>query len=139
MTFADTDYGKKIDTDLTWCVNDGACERVTASNEVGLSVKPCPSFEQVTILRQRRRRYMLPHLALDKLPEPKVIHDMKKPGAAWRCHMAGVGGMGIGVINAILVRAGTKRATALSSPTKKAWPFAMAASIRRSRLSMMRR
>src|SRR5204862_6458024 len=28
LTTVDTDYGKKIDTDLTWCVNDGACERV---------------------------------------------------------------------------------------------------------------
>ncbi len=33
---------------------------------------------------------------------------MNKPGDAWRAHMAGVGGMGIGVINAILVRAGHK-------------------------------
>ena len=29
LTTVDTDYGRKIDTDLTWCVNDGACERVT--------------------------------------------------------------------------------------------------------------
>ena len=33
---------------------------------------------------------------------------MLKPGGVWRCHMAGVGGMGIGVVNAILVRAGHK-------------------------------
>jgi indolepyruvate ferredoxin oxidoreductase len=109
LTITDTDYGKKIDTDLTWCVNDGACERVRVSNEIGLSVKPCPSFEQVTVVRQRRRRYTLPHLALDKLPEPTRVHDLQKPGSAWRCHMAGVGGMGIGVINAILVRAGHKQ------------------------------
>jgi indolepyruvate ferredoxin oxidoreductase len=108
LTVAETDYGKKIDTDLTWCVNDGACERVRVSNEAGTNVKPCPSFEQVTIVRQRRRRYMLPHLALDKLPEPKQVHSMQAPGSAWRCHMAGVGGMGIGVVNAILVRAGHK-------------------------------
>ena len=56
----DTDYGKKIDTDLTWCVNDGACERVKASNEYGTHVKPCPSFEQVTIVRKKRKRYLLP-------------------------------------------------------------------------------
>jgi indolepyruvate ferredoxin oxidoreductase len=109
LTIADTDYGKKIDTDLTWCVNDGACERVRVSNEIGLSVKPCPSFEQVTIVRQRRRRYTLPHMGLDQLPEPPRAHQMVKPGGAWRCHMAGVGGMGIGVINAILVRAGHKQ------------------------------
>jgi indolepyruvate ferredoxin oxidoreductase len=108
LTTIETDYGRKIDTDLTWCVNDGACERVRTTNEIAVSVKPCPSFEQVTIVRQRRRRYMLPHMALDKLPEPTPIHDLSKAGAAWRAHMAGVGGMGIGVVNAILVRAGHK-------------------------------
>src|SRR4051812_22171982 len=108
LTTIETDYGRKIDTDLTWCTNDGACERVRTTNEIAVSVKPCPSFEQVTIVRQRRRRYMLPHMALDKLPEPAPIHDMSKPGTAWRAHMAGVGGMGIGVVNAILVRAGHK-------------------------------
>ncbi len=108
LTSIDTDYGKKIDTDLTWCVNDGACERVRTSNDYGTSVKPCPSFEQVTIVRQKRRRYTLPHMALDKLPEPTSFHDMSKAGDAWRVHMSGVGGMGIGVVGAILVRAGHK-------------------------------
>ncbi len=103
----DTDYGKKIDTDLTWCVNDGACERVRVSNEAGTSVKPCPSFEQVTVIRRKRRRYLLPNMALDKLPEPAdKLHDMSAANTPWRCHMSGVGGMGIGVVGAILVRAG---------------------------------
>src|SRR5207248_2283339 len=108
LTVVDTDYGQKIDTDLTWCVNDGACERVRVSNDAGYNVKPCPSFEQVTVIRNRRRRYTLPHMGLDKLPEPMVVHPMDKQGDAWRAHMAGVGGMGIGVVNAILVRAGHK-------------------------------
>jgi indolepyruvate ferredoxin oxidoreductase len=108
LTTVDTDYGRKIDTDLTWCVNDGACVRVTVSNEAGTGVKPCPSFEQVTVVRQKRRRYNLPHMALDKLPEPKAIHQMQNPGDAWRVHMAGVGGMGIGVVGSILIRAGHK-------------------------------
>ncbi len=108
LTTIDTDYGRKIDTDLTWCVNDGACVRVTVSNEAGVGVKPCPSFEQVKVVRQKRRRYTLPHMALDKLPEPKPIHRMETPGDAWRVHMAGVGGMGIGVVGAILIRAGHK-------------------------------
>ena len=108
LTKIDTDYGVKIDTDLTWCVNDGACERVRVSNDIADGVKPCPSFEQVTVVRRRRRRYNLPHLDLNKLPMPPRLHEMKKPGEAWRAHMAGVGGMGIGVINAILVRAGHK-------------------------------
>src|SRR6185312_14848701 len=108
LTTTETDYGRKIDTDLTWCTNDGACERVRVSNEAGINVKPCPSFEEITVLRKRRRRYTLPHMALDKLPEPTRVHPMEKPGDAWRAHMAGVGGMGIGVVNAILVRAGHK-------------------------------
>jgi indolepyruvate ferredoxin oxidoreductase len=33
---------------------------------------------------------------------------MSESGNTWRCHMAGVGGMGIGVVGAILVRAGHK-------------------------------
>jgi indolepyruvate ferredoxin oxidoreductase len=108
LTTIDTDYGKKIDTDLTWCVNDGACERVRASNEIAESVKPCPSFEQVTVIRKKRRRYTLPNLDLNKLPDAPRVHEMKTPGRAWRVHMSGVGGMGIGVVGAILVRAGHK-------------------------------
>jgi indolepyruvate ferredoxin oxidoreductase len=108
LTVVETDYGRKIDTDLTWCVNDGACVRVTTSNEAGTQVKPCPSFEQVTVLRKKRRRYTLPHMALDKLPEPVPVHKLENPGDTWRVHMAGVGGMGIGVVGAILIRAGHK-------------------------------
>jgi indolepyruvate ferredoxin oxidoreductase len=115
----DTDYGRKIDTDLTWCVNDGACERARVSHDTAESVKPCPSFEQVTVLRSKRRRYMLPHMALDKLPEPTLVHDMSQPLAAWRVHMSGVGGMGIGVVGAILVRAGHKEGYRVAFQEKK--------------------
>ncbi len=108
LTTIDTDYGRKIDTDLTWCVNDGACERVRVSNDVATAVKPCPSFEQVTIVRRSRKRYTLPHMGLDKLPEPTPVHRLDRVGDAWRAHLSGVGGMGIGVVNAILVRAGHK-------------------------------
>ena len=108
LTAIDTDYGKKIDTDLTWCVNDAACERVRVSNDLAESVKPCPSFEQVTVIRKKRRRYTLPNLDLAKLPDADRVHDMTEPGRAWRVHMSGVGGMGIGIVGAILVRAGHK-------------------------------
>jgi indolepyruvate ferredoxin oxidoreductase len=108
LTSVDTDYGKKIDTDLTWCVNDGACERVRAVNDYGTDIKPCPSFEQVTVIRNKRRRYTMPHLGLDKLPEPTYVAKLEKAGDEWRCHMAGVGGMGIGLVGALLVRAGHK-------------------------------
>ena len=108
LTTIDTDYGRKIDTDLTWCVNDGACERVRTTNSIADSVKPCPSFEQVTVIRNRRRRYRLPNMDLARLPEPPRVHDMSAVGNVWRVHMSGVGGMGIGIVGAILVRAGHK-------------------------------
>ncbi|MFN4243409.1 MAG: 2-oxoacid:acceptor oxidoreductase family protein [Tepidisphaerales bacterium] len=115
----DTDYGRKIDTDLTWCVNDGACERVRVSNAYGTSVKPCPSFEQVIIKRSRRKRYTLPRLGLDRLPDPVPVRPLKQPGDAWRCHLAGVGGMGIGVVSALLVRAGHREGLRVTFQDKK--------------------
>jgi len=90
----DTDYGPKIDTDLTWCVNDGACERIGA----------CCAFEQVTIKRKRPPKSRVPELGLDEIPEPQKHF----PGDLWRCCLAGVGGMGLGVATAIIVRAGHK-------------------------------
>jgi indolepyruvate ferredoxin oxidoreductase len=119
LTTVDTDYGKKIDTDLTWCVNDGACERVRTSNEIAESVKPCPSFEQVTVIRNKRRRYTLPNMDLARLPEPKKLHDLSVPGKSWRVHMSGVGGMGIGVVGAIMVRAGHKEGYHVAFQDKK--------------------
>ncbi len=87
-----TDYGRKMDTDLTNCVNDGACERIGA----------CWSFERVTIKRSQPQRTRVPELGLDDISEPR-----KRPhGDMWRCYLAGVGGMGIGLATQILVRAG---------------------------------
>ncbi|MBC7783419.1 MAG: 2-oxoacid:acceptor oxidoreductase family protein [Burkholderiales bacterium] len=119
LTIVDTEYGKKVDTDLTWCVNDGACERVQTSNEYGTHVKPCPSFEQVTIIRKKRRRYMLPKMDLAKLPDPVFVTDMTRNDAAWRAHLSGVGGMGIGLVSAILVRAGHSEGMDVSFCDKK--------------------
>ena len=119
LTMIETDYGRKIDTDLTWCVNDGACERVRTSNEIADSVKPCPSFEQVIVIRSKRRRYTLPNMNLSNLPEPAKVHDMSQPDSAWRVHMSGVGGMGIGVVGQILLRAGHKAGYHLVFQDKK--------------------
>jgi indolepyruvate ferredoxin oxidoreductase len=119
LTNIDTDYGKKIDTDLTLCVNDGACERVRTTNEIADGVKPCPSFEQITVVRSKRRRYMLPNMDLAKLPDPTPIYDIDATGEPWRVHMSGVGGMGIGVVGAILVRAGHKQGYSVSFQDKK--------------------
>ncbi|HUS46980.1 MAG TPA: 2-oxoacid:acceptor oxidoreductase family protein, partial [Phycisphaerae bacterium] len=90
-----TDYGLKMDTDLTWCVNDGACERLGA----------CDAFEHVIIKRKHPPRSRLPELGLSEIPEPT-----RRPvdGTSWRCCVVGFGGMGIGVTTSILVRAGHK-------------------------------
>ncbi|MFA5863540.1 MAG: DUF6537 domain-containing protein [Phycisphaerae bacterium] len=85
-------YGPKIVTDLSWCVNDGACAKLDA----------CPSFEQVVVLRRQPPRPRGHQIKLEKLPEPKTQFS----GSPWRVHIAGIGGMGIGVAAAILVRAG---------------------------------
>ncbi|MDP7161871.1 MAG: glutamate synthase small subunit, partial [Phycisphaerae bacterium] len=87
-----TDYGRKMNTDITWCVNDGACQRIGV----------CSSFERVTIKRKRPPRSRVPELGLDDIPEP-----VKRPAEdLWRCCLAGVGGMGIGTVTSIMVRAG---------------------------------
>ncbi len=115
----ETDYGSKIDTDLTLCVNDGACERVRNSNDYGTSVKPCPSFEQVTVVRSHRKKYTLPNMGLDRLPDPVRQHNLVAPGDAWRVHMSGVGGMGIGLSGNIIVRAGHKEGYRVTFHDKK--------------------
>src|SRR5205814_3785218 len=58
---------------------------------------------------QQRRRYTLSQMAHDTLPEPAQLHPMYHPGEAWRVDMSGVGGMGIGVVTSVLVRAGHKQ------------------------------
>ena len=89
-----TDYGQKMDTDISWCVNDGACQRIGA----------CNAFERVIIKRKHPPRSRLPELGLDEIPEPQ-----KQPvGDLWRCCLAGVGGMGLGVATSVIVRAGHK-------------------------------
>src|SRR5690606_8951308 len=94
LTIEETDYGPKIQTDDSWCVNDGACERVGA----------CPSFEEVTVVRKAPPREPHERIDLSDLPDaPKPIHADQD---TWRCYLAGVGGMGIGMSTAILVTAG---------------------------------
>jgi indolepyruvate ferredoxin oxidoreductase len=94
LKIVDTDYGKKVQTDFTSCVNDGACARIDA----------CPSFEQVVVTRKRPPRLPDEVVDLTGIPDPPI----KPMGEMWRCYLAGVGGMGIGVAGEILVRAGHK-------------------------------
>ena len=92
LTVVQTDYGPKIQTDLSWCVNDGACAKVDA----------CPSFEEVIITRRRPPTPRGHKILLADIPEVKT--SLKSD--IWRAYLAGVGGMGIGTAASILVLAG---------------------------------
>ena len=94
LTHVETDYGPKIDTSVSLCVNDGACERLGA----------CSSFERVTVRRRRPPRGRIPELGLDDIPEPA----RRDAGDVWRACLTGVGGMGAGVATQVLVRAAHK-------------------------------
>ncbi|MHC4982933.1 MAG: FAD-dependent oxidoreductase [Planctomycetota bacterium] len=105
LKHVETDYGRKIDTDLTWCVNDGACERIGA----------CSAFERVVIKRRRPPRLRMPELDLENIPEPS-----KRPaGDVWRCCLAGVGTQGVGTATQILVRAAHNEGYEVSYLDKK--------------------
>jgi len=92
LKHTDTEYGPKMDTDVTGCVACGACERIGA----------CSAFERVTIKRKRPPKSRVPELGLDNIPEPQ----RREQGDLWRCCLVGVGGMGIGLATSIVVRAG---------------------------------
>jgi indolepyruvate ferredoxin oxidoreductase len=92
LTFTDTDFGRKIQTDLSWCVNDTACTKLDA----------CPAFEEITVVRSQKPLSHLPDLDKADLPLP-VRRDFDH---SLHIYLAGVGGMGIGVSTATLVRAG---------------------------------
>lgn len=106
LTVENTPYGKKIGTDLSTCVDDGACSRT----------KACPSFERVIIERVQAPAKLEPmgmdlnHMTVPRMP---VFKDK------WAAYTAGVGGMGAGVVNAVLVRAGMKEGFDVSFLDKK--------------------
>ena len=95
LTIAETPFGAKIQTDLSWCVADTACTKIYA----------CPSFEEITVVRTQRPPAPIDSIDLTNIPLPKIadFHDV------WHCYLAGVGGQGIGVSTAALVRAGFKQ------------------------------
>ena len=92
LTFAETDLGRKVQTDLSWCVNDTACTKLDA----------CPSFEEIVVVRSQKPESRMPDL--DKIDIP--LPTRRDFDHSWRVYLAGVGGMGIGVSAATLVRAG---------------------------------
>ncbi len=106
LTFESTPYGQKVVTDLSWCVADGACTRfkITTSAGGGGEYKACPSFEEITVRRERAPVRWVDGLNFNQLTEP--------PGVSiegnWHGYLAGVGGMGIGTAAAVLVMAAHK-------------------------------
>ena len=94
LTIEQTDYGPKVQTNRSTCVNDGACQRIHA----------CPSFEEVTVVRRQPQRAADEYVNLDDIPDPaRPIHADQE---TWRCFLTGVGGMGIGLCTALLSTAG---------------------------------
>lgn len=91
LTIEETLYGPKIVTEMTHCVNDSACAKV----------KACPSFEEVIIRRSAvsDETVLLP--SFDHLPAP-VLPQVR---GAWNVYTAGVGGMGAGLVSAVIVQA----------------------------------
>lgn len=95
LTVEQTEFGRKITTDLSACVDDGACART----------KACPSFEKVTIKRSKpMKNTALEKIFMEELPpvEPRPFEER------WSAYTAAVGGMGAGIVNAVLVRAGLR-------------------------------
>ncbi|MBI3999976.1 MAG: 2-oxoacid:acceptor oxidoreductase family protein, partial [Candidatus Omnitrophica bacterium] len=105
LTVKETHYGPKLVTDLSWCKADGACTKIDA----------CPSFEELIVKRQQAPLEPFAHLDIRSLTEPKR-EDFKD---TWGAYVAGVGGMGIGVVTAILVQAGAKQGYQVRFADKK--------------------
>ena len=95
LTVEDTLYGPKIVTDLSACVSDGACAKV----------KACPSFEEVIVHRRAPPRMTPVMPSLGDLPSPPAL-DFER---CWNIYTAGVGGMGAGVLSAVLVQAAQRQ------------------------------
>jgi indolepyruvate ferredoxin oxidoreductase len=105
LTIEPSPYGLKMSTDLSWCVNDGACAKIGA----------CPSFEEVIVTRRNRPTPRGHKMTLAGIPEP----SRRFTGDTWRCWMAGVGGMGIGTAAAVLVNAANQEGYRVQFSDKK--------------------
>ena len=111
LTVEETLRGPKIVTDFSLCVSDGACTKVT----VGGGDRTCPSFEEMTITRRRAPDVLTERIDLSNLPEPE-FRDFEK---GWYAYVAGVGGMGINTVSAILSVAGAKQGYTVRFTNKK--------------------
>lgn len=111
LSTEETLHGKKITTDLSLCVADGACTKVEVAN----GDKTCPSFEEVSITRSQAPQVQTESIDLTNIPEPPV-HEFD---TAWYAYIAGVGGMGINTIAAILAVAGAREGHTVRFTNKK--------------------
>ncbi len=111
LTVEETLHGPKVATDLSLCVADGACTKVEVAN----GDKTCPSFERLTIRRTRAPEVQTESIDLSNLPEPEC-RDFE---TAWYAYVAGVGGMGINTISAIIAVAGARQGYTVRFTNKK--------------------
>lgn len=106
LTIEETDFGPKIATDLSLCVSDGACAKG----------KVCPSFEKVIVKRKNApRKKSTEEIKIEHCPLPQV----RSFDENYYMATFGVGGMGAGVVSAVLVRAGLKEGYQVSFLDKK--------------------
>ena len=112
----ETDYGRKMDTDLTGCVNDGACERIGA----------CPSFEQVTSTANAPPRSPNARTGPGQHPRAAATRPRRRTRgtATWPAWAAWASAWPRTSSSA----PATRKATTSASWTKRAWPSATAAS-----------
>ena len=111
LTVEDTLHGPKVATDLSLCVSDGACTKVTVAN----GDKTCPSFEQVTIRRSRAQEVRTELIQLEDLPLPET----EAFDGSWYAFVGGVGGMGVNTISAIISTAGARQGYVVRFTNKK--------------------
>ena len=111
LTVEETLYGPKISTDLSLCVADGACTKVTVAN----GDKTCPSFEEVIVRRTRPPEVRTEEIALRDIPEPEI----RSFDGTWYAYVGGVGGMGVNTVSAIIATAGAKQGYSVQFTNKK--------------------
>jgi indolepyruvate ferredoxin oxidoreductase len=92
LTVVDTAFGEKVGIDPEVCVDDGYCAKI----------KACPSFELVTVHRSRAPTAGSATGDVALPPDP-MIPQIGADG--WSVYMAGVGGLGIGVVSRVLTEA----------------------------------
>jgi indolepyruvate ferredoxin oxidoreductase len=97
LTVLDTPLGEKVGIDKDICVDDGYCAKI----------KACPSFELVSVTRRRAPEPPAAREAIVAPPDPVVPEA--EGLESFSIYLAGIGGMGIGVVARILIEAGASR------------------------------